>query len=206
MVDELPEIGEARRHVRIVEAEIGRVLVDHGLGEGGQRLVLDRERRQLRKHPPELSGILVTAETVEEGAGRMPPGLAVAGRDVDGRNVLEHRGNRFRHDGGLLRPAGGVQRSSSAASIDCGGRRSVPEARNAGPSPEVRLRGRGGAVRCAIALSSAATNGWTEAPPEANVFGRTLKKASVARCEPFHKKFRWSMSARCHPDAAVRRE
>ena len=59
VIDELAQVREACRDVRIVPGCAGRVCIRHRIREFLQRRVVDRERFEVREHPPEHSWILM---------------------------------------------------------------------------------------------------------------------------------------------------
>ena len=82
VIDELPEIGEAGRHLGVVPGGVAGVRVFHRVGEFMQRTVIDRQRLEGRKHPTEHAGIVVPGKRIEKLSGRMTASFAMAGLDI----------------------------------------------------------------------------------------------------------------------------
>ena len=82
VIDELPEIGETRGDPGVVAGGIARIGVLHRVGKLLQRRVVDGERFEVRKHPPEHSGIVVPGKRIQKLSGRLAATLAVARLDI----------------------------------------------------------------------------------------------------------------------------
>ena len=84
VIDELAEIGEPGRYVRVVAGRLAGIAVDHRIGERLQLGVAHLERRQRREHAPEHAGVFVTGQGVEQFAGGVAPGDPVSRRQLYG--------------------------------------------------------------------------------------------------------------------------
>jgi hypothetical protein len=100
VVDELAEIGEAAGDLGVVAGGVSGVVVDH---RGGQRLQLGVARLQrieLREHAPEHAGVLVAGQRVQQLAGGVAAGDAVAGRGLHSGCRRLELGDLFGEHGG----------------------------------------------------------------------------------------------------------
>ena len=89
VIDELPEVGEAGGNLVVVSGDAGRIAVRHRVRKLLQRPVVDRERVEVGKHPPEHPWILVPEVPVERLPDRVTACGAVAG---PGRDGVRHGG------------------------------------------------------------------------------------------------------------------